>query len=241
MNLTLKSIFAISALTLSASAIAQTQPEEFSEKLEKLTGISVLAVEDAPIEGFKQLVTASGIFYVTNDGEHIFSGALHKFENGFPSLTNQRLSVVKKAAIDEWADTFITYESPVEEHEIIVFYDSSCPFCVRMHTNVESYLQQGITIHYAAFPRGGVGSPSERDLRNIFCAEDKHAALDASIHNERLEPATCENESLIASHYNLGEQLNVRGTPAIYTFDNVYEVPGGAIPAPQLRGMLDAL
>ncbi|MCO4319897.1 thioredoxin fold domain-containing protein [Aliidiomarina quisquiliarum] len=229
------------ALLTTFNATAQTNKQALAERLTQLTKLEVIAIEEAPIANFVQLVTPQGIFYASEDGKHIISGGIHEFSNGFRSLTNERMGAVRGQAIKELEDTFITYRSPSEEYEVIVFYDPTCPFCRRMHENIDSYLNQGITIHYAAFPRGGINTASARQLDSIFCADNPKSTLDNSIVNTPIPPKVCTEESPVASHYALGEQLGVRGTPAIYTLNTATAIDGGALPANQLRGRLDAL
>lgn len=231
---------ALIALAIGFSASANSgQEQTHAEKLTQLTGIDVVAAEQAPIDGFYQLVTKDGVFYVSKDGQHIFSGALHNFENGFRNLSEERLGLIRAETIVQHADTFITYKAPNQIHEIVVFYDSSCPFCVRMHQQLDSYLDQGITVHYAAFPRNGINSPVANELTNIFCAENPQEALNASSKNQAVLPASCGSNP-VASHFQLGEELGVRGTPAIFTISG-RAIGGGAVPAQQLIGQLNAI
>ena len=40
------------------------------------------------------------------------------------------------------------------------------------------YNEQGIAIHYLAFPRAGVGSTSYDDYVSVWCADDQQAGYD---------------------------------------------------------------
>ena len=240
---TLAAVFSLSAFAVTTDTVNAKKPSTVLGKGDvslhfqnvlNATGqpIDVIAVEDAPIQGFYQVVTGKGVFYVSKDGQHMMSGSLRKMEPGIPDLTALRMAKVHKEKIDTLKNDFITYRAPNEKHEILVFYDTTCGYCQKLHNDIARYNALGITVHYAAFPRNGVenfrapGQKTEgyQQLENIWCAENKNLAFNMSLRNGPMPSAQCE--STVAQQYELGVTLVVEGTPAIFGMDVRLIVPG---------------
>lgn len=230
--------FGVQAEDMSKSAL--------SKKFQSLTPFNIKAVEKAPLTDFYQLVTDKGVFYISKDGEHIISGSVHEAKNGLPNLTKQRVQEESSKALAELKDSYVTFEAPNQKHEIVVFYDSSCPYCQKLHGEVAKLNAQGVTVHYAGWPRMGVESRRDPNsyssgymaLQSIWCADSPKSAFDRSAENAYVEEATCETK--IEEHFALGEQMGVRGTPAIYSMKGE-EVTRGYAPAQRIVDNLEGL
>lgn len=242
-----KSILALSVFAVTAGASAgELNKSEISKKFQTLTPFSIKSVEKSPLAGTYQLVTSEGVFYMTKDGEHIISGSVHEASEGLPNLTKQRIAEESSKAIKELKDSFLTFEAPNEKHEIVVFYDSSCPYCVKLHGEVAKLNAQGVTVHYAGWPRQGIKSRSNpeqfsqsyKELESIWCSDSPKSAFDRAAEGAFVEQASCDTK--IAEHFALGEQMGVRGTPAIYDI-NGNEVTRGYAPANRIVNNLEKL
>ena len=97
--------------------------------------------------------------------------------------------------------------------------------------------EQGIAIHYLAFPRAGVGSPSYDKAVSVWCANNPQDAMTRAKLGADPEPAQCDNP--IAEQYQLGRELGVTGTPSLLTADG--KMIPGYVPPEQLRQRLDQL
>jgi|GEM_PF-17020 len=234
--------------TLKGASLNRSQ---ISAKFQSLAPFDVLAVEQSPVSSMYQIVTEQGVFYMTKDGEHLVSGVLHKAEPGLPNLTEQRVAQAAAQKIDELRDSFITYKAPNEKYEILVFYDTTCPFCHRLHNDLQSYLDAGITVHYAGYPRDGLRdrrnpgpdsmpnpSVGYSELMGVWCDANPREMLDANAQGARVRPAACRNK--IAEHFALGQILGVRGTPAVYSLDG-RQVVGGYAPVQGILAGLESL
>jgi len=230
--------FGVQAEDMSKSAL--------SEKFQSLTPFKIKAVEDAPLADFYQLVTDKGVFYISKDGEHIVSGSVHEAKNGLPNLTKQRIQEESRKALTELKDSFVTFEAPNEKYEIVVFYDASCGYCQKLHGEMSQLNAKGVTVHYAGWPRMGVESRRDpnsyssgyKDLQNLWCAESPKAAFDRSVEGAYVQEAACETK--IEQHFALGEQMGVRGTPAIYSIKGE-QVTRGYAPAQKIVSNLEGL
>ena len=99
---------------------------------------------------------------------------------------------------------------------------------------MDKYNEEGITVRYLMFPRGGVDSPSFEKAVSVWCKKDKQDALPLSKQGETLPKASCDNP--IMQEYDLGQLIGVRGTPAIITEDGAM-LPG-YVPAARLSKAL---
>ena len=101
--------------------------------------------------------------------------------------------------------------------QVLVFTDTSCPYCARFHEHRDELLQQGIDIHYLFFPRSGPGSESFRQAVAVWCSNDRPAALGLALRGVTLPQAECDHP--IAEHYDLARELALLGTPAVIAAD----------------------
>ncbi|MDC9502981.1 MULTISPECIES: DsbC family protein [unclassified Pseudoalteromonas] len=239
MKLNMKSITAL-ALSVTFSLAAdeanvsepQTQKSNAEVRLQaaidnftKLVPIPIVTIEEAPLPNMVQVVTEKGVFYATKDGKYIVAGNIHEAKEGLPNLTKARLAKENGKKIAKLKDSFITYKAENETSEIVVFYDTSCPYCTKFHNEVKDFNSAGVTVHYAAWPRQGVYNPKNKSqytgayykLENVWCADNQKAALDAAAHRANVPRSTCENT--IPEQFALGLSLGVSGTPAIFSID----------------------
>jgi thiol:disulfide interchange protein DsbC len=102
---------------------------------------------------------------------------------------------------------------------------------------MEAYNEQGIAIHYMAFPRAGIGSHSYEKAVAVWCAADQQGALTQAKLGDEPELEQCENP--IAEQYQLGVEMGVTGTPALLTSSG--QLIPGYVPPEKLRERLDML
>ena len=131
----------------------------------------------------------------------------------------------------------ISFAPEKTDYDLLVFTDIDCGYCRKLHNQMEEYNENGIAIHYLAFPRAGIGSASYDKYVSVWCADDQQAAMTLAKNGGENESASCPNP--IAEQYDLGRELGVTGTPAIVTTDGML-IPGYVPPA-QLRQRLEAM
>tara|TARA_Y100000766_G_scaffold285485_1_gene309357 strand:- start:4347 stop:5102 length:756 start_codon:yes stop_codon:yes gene_type:complete len=222
---------------------------EVSAKLISLVpnmNLEVKSIEDSPLKDFYQVITNKGILYVQRNGEFILSGSILAATPGLPNLTSLRQKLINQELISELEDEFITYRAPEQKHEILVFYDITCSYCQKLHQQVGEFNDLGITVHYAAYPRSGLFdkrnnqiTTAHQQLQAIWCAEDsqKNQAFDDVFRGKTLRPNMCSNS--VAEQYELGQQLKINGTPAVFSLDSTL-VSRGYIPPQQLLAKLES-
>lgn len=227
-----KSLVLFSLLAASLSGFAHADDAAIKQSLEKL-GVQSSDIQPSPVAGMKTVLTGSGVLYVTEDGKHIIQGPMYDVSGARPvNVTNQLLMKNLNALEKE----MIVYKAQQEKHVITVFTDITCGYCHKLHEEMKDYNALGITVRYLAFPRAGVQSPAEQDMKSIWCAKDRNKAFDDAMNGKEVQPATCGID--IANHYALGVQFGVNGTPAIVLQDGTL-VPGYQGPK-EMKEFLDA-
>ncbi len=229
------SLALIAATSFPTFAASEMTKEAIKTKFESLLPFSISLVSDAPIEGFYQLESEKGIFYSSRDGEKIFSGSLHEFEEGLLNLTAIRQQELSTGQLAELRDQLIVYKAKNEKHFVTVFTDPTCGYCRKLHSEMKSYNDLGITIAYAAYPRGGNNSQMANTLRNIWCSKDQKDSMNKAKSDIAFQAQNCD--SPVSKMYDIGSSLGINGTPALFLPNG--EMIAGYQPAAQLLATLE--
>ena len=233
---------ALTANLLMTAAYAETTDQQGFDAVEaKLRGLvpnaKTIAVSETPIAGVLQVQINSDIVYVTSDGKYLLQGQIMDIDSR-SNLTDQAKSGIRLGLLTGLnEDEQITFAPEKPEHSVLVFTDIDCGYCRKLHNEMAEYNEQGIAIHYMAFPRAGIGSASFDKFVSVWCADDPKAAMTLAKNGSDPEPQKCPTP--IAEQYDLGREVGVTGTPALVTTDGTL-IPGYMPPA-QLRARLDSL
>ncbi|AGJ89259.1 bifunctional protein-disulfide isomerase/oxidoreductase DsbC [Raoultella ornithinolytica] len=222
-------MFTLLAATLSGAAHADNAA--IKQSLAKL-GVQNTDIQPSPVAGMSTVLTDSGVLYVTDDGKHVIQGPMYDVGGAQPVNVTNALLVGKLNALEK---EMIIYKAPQEKHVITVFTDITCGYCHKLHEEMSDYNALGITVRYLAFPRQGLQSQTEQDMKAIWCAKDRNKALDDAMSGKGIQPASCQVD--ISKHYTLGVQFGVNGTPAM-VLSNGYVLPGYQGPK-ELKAFLD--
>lgn len=196
-----------------------------------------IAISETPIESLLQVQINSDIVYVTANGEYLVQGQIMNIDTR-ANLTDQAKSGIRLSLLtDLKQDEQITFAPEQAKYDLLVFTDIDCGYCRKLHNQMAEYNQEGIAIHYMAFPRAGIGSDSYDKFVSVWCADDQKEALTLAKNGTDPAPAKCPNP--IADQYELGREVGVTGTPALVTTDGTL-IPGYMPPA-QLRQRLESL
>lgn len=181
---------------------------------------------ESAIKGIYEVSVRGGpTLYVSADGAFFVAGDLFSTgAGGFTNLAEKRRSAERR---DEMAalrpEDSIVFAPENPKATIMVFTDIDCGYCRKLHQEVPELNRLGIAVHYLAFPRAGIGSPSYRKLVTAYCSEDRGDALTRLKRGENLPDRQCENP--VESQYMLGQRVGVEGTPALVLEDGTL-IPG---------------
>lgn len=200
-----------------------------------LPGLTPDEIRATPVDNLYEVTFGTRLVYLTADGRFLFQGKLIDLETR-TEITEQRLSELKLAALSEVGeDQMVIYGPDDARHTVTVFTDIDCGFCRKLHAEMGQYNEQGIRIRYLFYPRAGIGSDSFDKAVSVWCADDRHAAMDQAKAGQQIPRKTCDNP--VAEHHALGQAMRVQGTPALVLDDG--EMLPGYVPADRLRRALD--
>jgi len=196
-----------------------------------------IAVSETPIAGILQVQINSDIVYVTENGQYLLQGQIMDIDTR-TNITDQAKSGIRIGLLAELnRDEQISFTPEDPKYDLLVFTDIDCGYCRKLHNQMAEYNEEGIAIHYMAFPRAGIGSASYDKFVSVWCADDQQAALTLAKNGDEPEPQKCPNP--IADQYEIGREVGVTGTPALVTTDGSL-IPGYMPPA-QLRQRLESM
>lgn len=214
----------LSVLFSAAIALGATSPAAAVEVDPKIAAAvrvinpdaTIHSVRDLPGVDLKEVTANNSVVYMDPEGRYLFFGTLLDLEQK-RNLSEEAQTTARVLALDAIPDDEkIIYEPSNVLHRVTVFTDISCTFCERLHQHMAEYNDRGIAIEYVAFPRGGDRNPAWAQMQAVWCADDKKAAYDAAFGAAGTAgAASCADP--VAKHYELGESLDIRGTPAIFT------------------------
>lgn len=197
--------------------------------------VSPDSILPAPIPGMFEVRYGTDIFYVSEDARFLFQGNLIDLE-GRENLTEATRGAVRARYFSELDDTDLTVFEPEGEvrHVLNIFTDPQCPHCRRLHQEMAQYLDAGIKVRYFILPVVGRDSPIV--MRNIWCAEDRPAAMDLAKSGRPVPDAECATPE--EEHLALARELGISGTPATVTDSGM--LVSGYRPAFEMLMMLES-
>lgn len=218
-------LISILALLLLVQPLYADVKGDLKDKLKNLIpGKAPASINDTPVPGLYEVNYGVEIYYVSADGKFLIDGDLIDLKTRV-SLTGKAKSKARASQLASVAvDSTINYPTNGDtKHVVTVFTDIDCPYCAKLHNQMDGYNDLGIEIRYMMFPRAGLQSPSFDKAVSVWCSEDKESALTLAKNRKPIDSIKCDNP--IADQYNLGKLVGVTGTPAIFTEDGTV-IPG---------------
>ncbi|MBR9910393.1 MAG: DsbC family protein [Gammaproteobacteria bacterium] len=185
-------------------------------------------VEASSMPGLYQVQVEQGpLLYVSEDGSYVLTGKLYGvIPGGFVDMQELAMMPIRrdKLAAIPASEEVIFSPKGKRKAAVYVFTDVDCGYCRKLHKEVPELNAMGIEVRYLAFPRAGIDSPSHKKIAQAWCAKDRQTTLTKLKNLEKVDVAYC-NDNPIAKQYKLGNELGVRGTPAIFLEDGTL-LPG---------------
>ncbi|WP_018864772.1 DsbC family protein [Thioalkalivibrio sp. ARh3] len=207
------------AILLAAFTSTAAATDAIEERMAQvIPDAEIDSIQETGMEGVFEVRYGTEIFYVSGDGQYLLQGNLIDLETR-DNLTQESLRGVRAdmfAAIDD--GELVVYSPNGDTRGVLnVFTDPNCPYCRELHQDIPQYLEAGIKVRYLMFPVLGRDSPQIMD--RIWCADDREDAMDRAKVGDKLEDIDGSCDTPQDMHMALGQQLNVRGTPALITED----------------------
>ena len=237
------------ALVAAAAALAVTLgtvPGNAGEKtaldkvradfVKRFPQIDPASVDYGPVDGLLEIRQGTLIAYLTEDGRYLFQGDLIDLVTD-TNLTEKAASTERSSMMSavERQNT-INFGPEKPAYSVSIFTDVDCTFCRKLHREIDDYKAAGIEVRYLLYPRGGPGSETWSKSEDVVCATDRNNALTRAKNDQTVKAEQCDAAALVAEHYRLGQEVGLRGTPAIVLDDG--ELISGYVPAAELARRL---
>ena len=198
------------------------------------------SIEESVIDGlFKVYFGDLQPLYVSEDGNYFIYGDLYQIEKGsvknlsIVDLDNRRKVLLDAIPVED----LIQYKSENQKHNIFVFTDVDCRYCRKFHSQISEYNNLGISVNYDAFPRSGIDGETYQKMVSVWCSDDKKNLLSTLKEDGEIKSLFCTNQP-ITEQYNLGKNLGVTGTPAIFT-SNGSQIKGYVPPDELIKRLME--
>jgi thiol:disulfide interchange protein DsbC len=155
------------------------------------------------------------------------------------NLTSSRRNAVRAKALGAASESqMIVFGPPNAKMSVTVFTDIDCGFCRKFHSQIADINKAGVRVRYMLYPRTGPGTESWKKAELVWCSADRRDALTRAKRGEALKAKTC-GDGPIKTQYELGSDLGVEGTPAIFTQNGDY-IGGFLTPAELVRSVQES-
>lgn len=223
-------------LSLSAAAEDSAELQQVRAKVaETFEEIKPEHVHPSPVDGWFTIRKGAIVAYISQDGRYLLQGDLIDLD-GEVNLSEVTRNEARMEMLGELsADNAIVFSPENPKFSIAVFTDIDCTYCRRFHSQIDEYLAQGIEVRYLMYPRSGPGTSSWKEAEQVWCAEDRNTALTLAKQDKEFATKSCD-ASIVQKHYALGQDIGLRGTPALVLEDGT--LVSGYVPPLQLTEAL---
>ena len=176
----MRKVFKIAVLSLFGLTLPAANADEnaIKESMTKsMPAVKIDSVKPSVVKGLYEVLVGANIFYVSDDGKYLLQGHLVDVA-ARKDLTEEKLSGTRKQAIEKIGqENMIVFKPKISKYTVSIFTDIDCGYCRKLHSEIDQYMAEGITIQYLFFPRAGKDSDSYKKAVSVWCAEDRNAAF----------------------------------------------------------------
>ncbi|HEY0938986.1 MAG TPA: DsbC family protein [Steroidobacter sp.] len=232
------SAFAAETAASAANAVDQKAMATIRATLaRKFPDMTINNVQPTPMKDIYEVSLGTDIAYISADGRYLIAGEMYEIESrtNLTEAGRQKTRVKALARLDE--REMIIFKPAKVKHTINVFTDVDCGYCRKLHSEIDQLNQRGVQVRYLAYPRAGPGSEDWEKMEAVWCSMDRKKAITDAKAGREVKAQQCATP--VAKQYQLGGELGVRGTPAIFTTSGDYI--GGYLTPDQMVQELDRL
>jgi thiol:disulfide interchange protein DsbC len=176
----------------------------------------------SPIAGIYEFTQGAEISYLTADGKYFIDGNLYDMKSR-DNLTEALRTHARVALINSVPESeMMIFSPPNPKYTITVFTDVDCAYCRKLHSEMAELNRMGIRVRYMFFPRTGPGTESWKKAEVVWCSSNRNEALTRAKTGATLDMNKICSPTPVKREYELGENIGVRGTPAIITESGDY-------------------
>ena len=201
-------------------------------------------ISTAVLDGYYEVVLTNpwiDVMYISMDGKYVIQGAVTDLEL-MTNISTNRINSIKREILESIGDNDkIIFKAENEQYVVHIFTDVDCPYCAKLHADMQELNALGITVKYLASPLEQLHPNAQSAMEKIWCAEDRALA----IHNYKTSrgrdlPDNPECVNPVAEQLAISKQLGVNGTPSIF-FENGTNLPGYLPPNDVLNRILETI
>jgi thiol:disulfide interchange protein DsbC len=208
-----------------ATPQAATAKDPRAEIAAKIPGTRPEELRESPIKGVYELARGTDIAYVSEDGKYAIAGDLYEMGSSTNLTEKTRRSERAKLMSSVPESQMVVFSPKDPKYTVSVFTDVDCGYCRKLHSQMADYNRLGIKVRYLFYPRSGPNTESWEKAEEVWCSNNRGDAMTRAKRGEEIKaPKHCAN-SPVARQYELGQEVGVRGTPAIL-LDNGEMLPG---------------
>jgi thiol:disulfide interchange protein DsbC len=197
-------------------AVVSTDPRAALLKLLP-AGAKIDDLRPSPIAGIYEFTQGAEISYITADGKYFIDGNLYDMKSR-DNLTEELRTHARIALINAVPETeMLIFSPPNPKYTITVFTDVDCAYCRKLHSQIAELNKLGIRVRYMFYPRTGPGTESWKKAEVVWCSPNRNEALTRAKAGATLDMNKICAPTPVKREYELGENIGVRGTPAIIT------------------------
>jgi thiol:disulfide interchange protein DsbC len=203
------------------TAPAVIPPDVRARIVAKLPGAQASDVAISPIPGLYEVTMGGLIAYVSSDGKYLLSGNVYDLDTQVNLTATRRNSARAKALAAASESNMIVFGPANAKMTVTIFTDVDCGFCRKFHGQIADVNKAGVRVRYMFYPRTGPGTESWAKAEQVWCAADRREALTRAKKGDAFKGKSC-GDAAVKSQYELGSDLGVEGTPAIFTQNGDY-------------------
>ena len=201
-------------------------------------------ISTSVLDGYYEVVLTDpwiDVMYISMDGKYVIQGAVTDLEL-MTNISTNRINSIKREILESISDNDkIIFKAENEQYVVHIFTDVDCPYCAKLHADMQELNALGITVKYLASPLEQLHPNAQSAMEKIWCAEDRALA----IHNYKTSrgrdlPDSPECVNPVAEQLAISKQLGVNGTPSIF-FENGTNLPGYLPPNDVLNRILETI
>jgi thiol:disulfide interchange protein DsbC len=226
----------VAPLVLSMSTVRADQLDDVRKLVsERFAEIEPQHVTASPVPGWYTVNKGAIVAYISADGRYLLQGDLIDLDAQANLSEERRNSARKEMMSSIPRESMIIFSPDKVRFSVSVFTDIDCAYCRRLHSQISDYLAQGIEVKYLLYPRAGPASSSWVKAEQVWCADDRNQALTLAKLDKDFATHSCDS-SIVSRDYALGQDVGLRGTPAIVLEDGT--LLSGYLPPEQLAEAL---
>lgn len=195
-------------------------------------GVSVKSVQHSSLRGLFEVSAErngkSGLIFVDYGKKHVMQGVMVRVEdlvNMVGTSKNTVLEEENKATLSRLLRTnSILLGNPKALQQIVVFSDPDCPFCRKMHAELQKLVQEmDIAVYIKLFPLPA--HPDAFGKSQVILGHNSIDLLNKAFSGERIPaPGSTDSREPVEETIRLAASLGIKGTPALLLPNGKIEV-----------------